>query len=54
MNTVQQAANRLHHLSMRYSGALTELVKGQPILALPSNHSGLRELRDLIANDDLL
>jgi hypothetical protein len=42
------AANRLHHLSMRYSGALMELVSGQPVGLVPRDHPGLREARDLI------
>lgn len=42
------AANRLHHLSMRYAGALVELLKGEKIAFLPDKHPGLREARDLI------
>ncbi len=28
---LHKAANRLHHLSMRYAGAMTELSRGQPV-----------------------
>ena len=44
----RQAANRLHHLSMRYSGALMELVRGEPVGFIPLGHPGLSEARDLI------
>jgi hypothetical protein len=43
-----QAANRLHHLSMRYVGAVFEVASGTPVSLLPSNHPGIREMRDLI------
>ena len=42
------AAKRLHHLSMRYSGAIVELAKGEPVGMLPQNLPGLRQARDLI------
>lgn len=42
------AANRLHHLSMRYAGALVELIAQAPITALATGHPGLREARDFI------
>ena len=47
-NLVHESANRLHHLSMRYSGALLELLHGKPVGMIPSGHAGLREARDLI------
>lgn len=51
--TLQQAAakaaNRLHHLSMRYVGALLEACTGSKSVGfLPANHPGLRQCRDLI------
>ncbi len=45
---MEKAANRLHHLSLRYVGALVEIAKGQPIGLLPRNYPGLREGRDFI------
>lgn len=42
------AAERLHHLSMRYSGALVELVEKQPVGLLAQDHPGLKECRDFI------
>jgi hypothetical protein len=45
---MSEAANRLHHLSMRYSGALIELLAGAPVGIVPSGRPGLRESRDLI------
>ena len=42
------AANRLHHLSMRYVGALLEAATGKAVGTLPSSHPGLSECRDLI------
>jgi hypothetical protein len=44
----RHAANRLRHLSMRYSGALVELVRGEQAGFLPTGHPGLREARDFI------
>ncbi len=41
------AANRLHHITMRYAGAYVELATNNPIAFLPSNHPGLHEVRDL-------
>lgn len=46
--TLEQAAQRLHHLSMRYSGALIELISGKPVGLIPHGHPGLSEARDLI------
>jgi hypothetical protein len=50
--TVQEAmfraSNRLHHLSMRYSGALQELISKEKVGLIPHGAPGLREARDLI------
>ena len=43
-----KAAQRLHHLSMRYAGALVELLQGKPTFGMPQGHPGLREPRDFI------
>jgi len=43
-----EAANRLHHLSMRYVGAMIEAATGESVVLIPSGHPGLRECRDLI------
>ena len=48
MTKLQLAAERLHHLSMRYSGSLIELLARQPVGIIPYGHPGLREARDLI------
>jgi len=48
MNAFSKAANRLHHLSMRYAGAFVELLKGEPTWGLPHGHPGLKETRDFI------
>jgi hypothetical protein len=45
---VREAANRLHHLSMRYVGAFAEIAKGEPVGLLPQGAPGLKEMRDLI------
>ncbi len=42
------ACHRLHHLSMRYVGALMEVTSGAPISFVPQGHPGLRECRDFI------
>ena len=34
----RQAADRLHHLSMRYAGALVELAQGKPVGLLPKGY----------------
>ena len=44
----RHAANRLHHLSMVYSGALIELLQGEKVGLLPASRPGLREARDFI------
>lgn len=43
-----QAANRLHHLSMRYGAAMLELVSERRVGLLPSGQPGLKEARDFI------
>lgn len=43
-----KAANRLHHLSIRYVGALIEAATGTPVLMVPSSNPGIRECRDFI------
>lgn len=48
IEAVRRAATRLHHLSMRYSGALVELVHREPVGFLLKDHPGLSEARDLI------
>jgi|SRR5581483_8615792 len=45
---MQTALKRLHHLSMRYAGALFELAAGKRLGMLPFGHPGLHESRDLI------
>lgn len=45
---VGKMANRLHHLSLRYVGALFESAQGKPVGLIPQGHPGLREMRDLI------
>lgn len=45
---IHRAATRLHHLSMRYGGAIVELAQGRPAGLLPQGMAGLREARDLI------
>lgn len=44
----RHAANRLHHLSMVYSGALIELLQGEKVGLLPASRPGWREARDFI------
>lgn len=46
--TYLEAVNRLHHLSMRYAGAMMELVKGEPVGFIHQSHPGMREARDFI------
>jgi hypothetical protein len=48
LQAAHAAANRLHHLSMRYSAALVELVANEPVGFLLRTHPGLKEARDLI------
>lgn len=48
MKDLYKAANRLHHLSMSYSGAIAELATGQQIFGIPQGHPGLHQTRDLI------
>lgn len=42
------AAERLHHLSMRYVGAFAELAQGKEIAFLPDGTPGVSQMRDLI------
>ncbi len=44
-----RAANRLHHLGIRYAGALAEVAKGEPVGFLLAGAPGLHEMRDLIS-----
>lgn len=46
--THREAAERLHHLSMRYVGALHEVAKGEKVGLIAQDHPGSREMRDLI------
>lgn len=48
MNAYERAANRLHHLSMRYVGALQEVACGQKVGLIGKNHPGNKEMRDLV------
>ena len=48
LDRMGRAANRLHHLSMRYGGALAELAGGKALGMLPRDWPGLHEARDLI------
>lgn len=41
-------ADRLHHFSMIYCGAIYELAAGKQILGLPIGHPGLKEVRDVL------
>jgi hypothetical protein len=43
-----QAANRLHHLSMAYVGSLIELVRGEKMAMIPAAYPGLRSCRDFL------
>lgn len=45
---MKRAANKLHHVSMAYVGAMKELATGQPIFGLPADHPGLHMMRDMI------
>ena len=45
--TIQQAAERLHHLSMRYVGALAEVGQGR-VVGFLERGPGTSEMRDLI------
>lgn len=42
-----RAANRLHHLSMIYGGAIVEVAQGRDVGLLPIDHPGLKTVRDL-------
>lgn len=45
---ITTAAKRLTHLSMRYAGALMDLVSPSPPRLILDGHPGLRETRDFI------
>lgn len=45
---LRNAAQRLHHLSMRYVGAFAELAKGERQAFIPMGYPGLSEMRDII------
>jgi len=47
MTNYEAAANRLHHLSMRYAAAVLELALGRPVGMVPQGYPGLKEFRDL-------
>lgn len=42
------AANRLHHLSMRYGAAIAEIAQGRPLGLIPKGYPGLSDVRDLV------
>jgi hypothetical protein len=42
-------AQRIHHLGMRYVGAVAEVARGKPILFLGVGEPGVHEIRDLIS-----
>jgi DNA-binding transcriptional ArsR family regulator len=44
----REAAERLHHLSMRYVGAFLELARGEEVALIPQGFPGVKEMRDLI------
>lgn len=44
----REAANQLHHLSMRYVGSFVEAAKGERVSLLEKDYPGLKDLRDLI------
>lgn len=44
---LERHVQRLHHLSMRYGGAVAELGRGHHLACLHSSVPGLREVRDL-------
>jgi hypothetical protein len=48
LEAMKKAGERLHHVSMRYVGALCELVHGKELGGLPSSYPGLRTCRDFI------
>lgn len=45
---MRKAADKLHHLSMRYVGAFAEIALGRKVGLLPKGTPGLSEMRDLI------
>lgn len=45
---LQDAAQRLHHIGIRYVGALAEVGRGREVGLLPAKDPGVHEMRDLI------
>lgn len=45
---VRKAANKLHHLSMLYAGALAELGQAKKLGLLPSDAPGIKGARDIV------
>jgi hypothetical protein len=45
---MQAQANRLHHLSMLYVGAIAELAEGRALGMIPQNRPGLKTTRDIL------
>lgn len=44
-----KSINRLHHVGIRYLGAMVEVVTGQKIMFVPADRPGVHELRDFIS-----
>lgn len=44
----RKAANRLHHLSMRYAAAFLEMATGKRQGMIPQGYPGLSEFRDIV------
>lgn len=45
---MRKQANRLHHLSMMYVGAVAELAEGKPLGLIPKDRPGLKTTRDVL------
>lgn len=45
---LRDAAGRLHHIGMRYVGAIAEVARGRTFGFLPAGDPGVHECRDLI------
>jgi hypothetical protein len=45
---MKRAANRLHHVTMRYVAAIKELADCNPIAFIPQTHPGLHPCRDFL------
>lgn len=48
INAVKKAANRLHHISFFYAGAMYELVHGKQVAFVKDGTPGLSTTRDLV------